>query len=430
MTDQSDIQISRGFAPARLRDNPGFMRLWVGETVSQFGSRMGGVALSFAAVIVLGATPMQMGLLAAARIAPALAVSLFAGVWVDRLARRPILIGADIARALLLATIPLAAFAATLRIEHLYAVMFVVAILDVAFDVAYRSYLPSLVAREQLIEANSKLTASSAVAEVAGFGLAGWLVQWLSAPFAILVDALTFVFSAGAIAAIRAEEARPDHRRQRDGILREIAGGARAVAHDARLRAIALTNATVTFSLGVFGAAYMLYVVNSLGLSPGVLGLIFGVGGASALLGALAAGRVTGWLGVGGSMIASLVIEGIAMMFIPMASGAGLFAVTFLVAHQLLGDSAGTLYEINAISLAQSIAEERMLGRVNATLRFLAQAAALLGALAGGAVGELAGLRPALVIGAIGIGASAVWLTVSPLGRSTDCALNDRKRLT
>ncbi len=411
-----DDRASRAGAPARLRHNPAFMRLWVGETVSIFGSRMGGVAISFAAVIGLGATPIQMGLLTALRIAPALAVSLFAGVWVDRLARRPILIAADLGRALLLGTIPLAAFAATLRIEHLYAVMFVVAMLDVAFDVAYRTYLPSLVAREQLIDANSKLTASSAVAEVAGFGLAGWLVQWLSAPFAILMDALTFVFSAGAIAGIHAEEARSDHRRQRDGLLREIASGARAVAHDASLRAFALTNATVTFSAGVFGAAYMLYVVNSLGLSPGVLGLIFGVGGASALLGALAAGRVTGWLGVGGSMIACLVIDSVAMMFIPMASGAGLIAVTFLVAHQL-GDSAGTVYEINAISLAQSIAEERMLGRVNATLRFLAQATALLGALAGGAVGELAGLRAALVLGAIGVGAAALWLAASPLAR-------------
>ncbi|MGH7947630.1 MAG: MFS transporter, partial [Candidatus Binataceae bacterium] len=260
--DQIDKEFSLGIPPARLRDNRGFVRLWIGETVSVFGSRMGGVALSFAAVIALGATPMQMGLLAAVRIAPALAVSLFAGVWVDRLARRPILIGADIARALLLGTIPLAAYAATLRIEHLYAVMFVVAMLDVAFDVAYRSYLPTLVAREQLIDANSKLTASSAVAEVAGFGLAGWLVQWLSAPFAILVDALTFVFSAGAIATIRAEESNAEHRRQRDGVLREILSGARAVAADPRLRAIALANATVTFALGTFGAVYMLYVVN------------------------------------------------------------------------------------------------------------------------------------------------------------------------
>ncbi|MGH7864770.1 MAG: MFS transporter [Candidatus Binataceae bacterium] len=417
--DQIDNEYSRGVPPARLRDNRAFVRLWIGETVSVFGSRMGSVALSFAAVIALGATPMQMGLLAAVRIAPALAVSLFAGVWVDRLARRPILIGADIARALLLGTIPLAAYAATLRIEHLYAVMFVVAMLDVAFDVAYRSYLPTLVVREQLIDANSKLTASSAVAEVAGFGLAGWLVQWLSAPFAILIDALTFVFSAGAIATIHVEESNAGPRRQRDGVMREILSGARAVAADPRLRAIAVTNATVTFALGTFGAVYMLYVVNSLGLAPGVLGVIFGVGGASALLGALAAGRVTGWLGVGGSMILSVVIEGIAMMLIPIASGAGLFAVTLLVAHQLLGDSAGTIYEINAVSLAQSIAQERMLGRVNATLRFLAQAAALLGALAGGAIGEFAGLRAALIVGAVAIGAAALWLAASPLVRST-----------
>jgi hypothetical protein len=173
-----------------------FMRLWAGQTISVFGSLIGATAIGFTAILTLHATPFQLGMLAALRLAPGFLTGLIAGAWIDRLRRRPILIGADIGRALLLATIPLAATLRQLRIEQLYIVTFLVGILSIFFDVAYESYLPSLIGRDQLIEGNSKLSASASVAEFGGLGLAGWLVQLFTAPVTILIDAVSFVISA------------------------------------------------------------------------------------------------------------------------------------------------------------------------------------------------------------------------------------------
>jgi len=312
-----------------------FMKLWTGETVSLFGTRMGDVAISFAAVIALKATPFQMGLLAGARIVPTLVLSLFAGVWVDRIRRRPILIGADIGRFIVLGTIPIAALFAALTMAQLYAVILAYSALDLFFDVAYRSYLPSLVGREDLLDANSKLTASAGVAEAGGFALSGWLVQWLTAPFAILIDAISFLASALAIAFIRKPEPAPAPRARDASALGEIAAGARVIFSDGRLRAFGINAIVGGFSNSLVGTLYMLFVVNALGLRPGVLGVIFAVGGASSMFGALAARRTADMLGTGVAMVAGLAIEGVALMLLPIARGAGPGSVALLVAQQL-----------------------------------------------------------------------------------------------
>src|ERR1700676_1414290 len=224
-----------------------FMKLWTGETVSLFGTRMGDVAISFAAVIALKATPFQMGILA-----------------VGRGLSAP----------------------------------------DLFFDVAYRSYLPSLVEHEDLLDANSKLTASAGVAEAGGFALSGWLVEWLTAPFAILIDAISFLASALAIALIRKPEPAPTPRARGSTVAREIADGARLVFSDGRLRAFGVNVIVGGFANSLVGTLYMLYVVNALGFRPGVLGVIFAVGGASSLFGALAARRTADVLGTGRAMVA------------------------------------------------------------------------------------------------------------------------------
>src|SRR5262249_53610921 len=208
---QIDGSGAPGSPPARrsLYRHADFMKLWSGETISLFGTRIGGAAMSFAAVITLRATPFQMGLLSAAGYLPSVIFSLVTGAWVDRLRRRPIMIAADLGRTVVLASVPLAAIYGVLGMGHLYVVMLLAALLDLFFDVSYRSYLPTLVDREQLLDANSKLTASSSLAEVAGFSLCGWLVQWITAPFAILIDALSFLASALAIAIIGTPEPSP-----------------------------------------------------------------------------------------------------------------------------------------------------------------------------------------------------------------------------
>ena len=399
-----------------------FMKLWTGETVSLFGTRMGDVAISFAAVIALRATPFQMGILAAAGNVPTLVLSLFAGVWVDRLRRRPILIGADIGRFIVLGTIPIAAMFAALTMAQLYSVMLAYSALDLCFDVAYRSYLPSLVAREDLLDANSKLTASAGVAEAGGFAVSGWLVQWLTAPFAILIDAISFLASALAIALIRKPEPAPAPRARDTSVGSEIAAGARLIFSDRRLRAFGINAIAGGFSNSLVGTLYMLFVVNALGFKPGVLGVIFAVGGASSIFGALAARRSANILGTGMAMVAGLAIEGVAFMLLPIARGAGLLSVALLVAQQLVGDSAATVYFINAVSLVQTITPKAMLGRVNASLRFVHLASVLGGQLVAGLAGGMIGLRATIAIGAAGLWVTAALLGFSEVGSLTGMA--------
>lgn len=406
-------------APQRrsvLLRHPDFMKLWAGETVSLFGTRMGDVAISFAAVIALKATPFQIGLLAAAGTVPTLVLSLFVGVWVDRIRRRPILIATDIARTIVLGTIPIAAIFGALRMTQLYAVMLVDAVLDLFFSVAYRSYLPSLVNREDLVDANSKLTASAGVAEAGGFGLSGWLVQWLTAPFAILIDAISFLASALAIALIRTPEPVPAPRAKDTSVAREIADGARLIFSDRRLRAFGVNAVVGGFSNSLVSTLYMLFVVNSLGFKPGVLGVIFAVGGASSLFGALAARRTADALGTGKAIAAGLAINGAALMLLPIAHGSGYVSIALLVAQQLIGDSAATIYFINSVSLIQAITPRPVLGRVNASLRFLGLGSVLLGQLAAGIAGGMFGLRATMALGAAGLWVAAGILAISVVG--------------
>jgi MFS family permease len=392
-----------------------FLRLWSGQTISVFGSMVGGTAMTFTAILFLHATPFQMGLLNSMQIVPAFLAGLFAGAWVDRLRRRPLLIGADLGRALVLSSIPLAAVLGWLRIEQVYGVALLISILSLVFDVAYQSYLPGLVGTPHVMEGNSKLTASAAVAEFGGFSIAGWLVQAFTAPFAILIDAASFVVSAVTLGLIQTREAEVEPEEHPD-MRREIVEGLKAVLHHPLLRASGGAILATGLHGGVYGALVVLFMSQGLGFNPGLLGMTWAVGGISSLLGASLAPRVTRRLGRGTVMIGGLCVAGITGLLIPLASGANLVSVLLLIAAQL-GDGFYVAYEINQVSLRQSIAGERMLGRVNATMRFVELGAILLGSLAGGLLGEAIGVRPALVIGACGTLLAALIVALSPLRR-------------
>jgi len=302
-------------------------------------------------------------------------------------------------------------------IEQLYVVAFLAGVLTIFFDVAYLSYLPSLVRKEELLEGNSKLTASSAAAEAGAFGAAGWLVQLLSGPGAVLADAVSFLFSALFVGLIRRPEPVAAPAAQREGMRQEIGEGIRTVLRSPILRSIAVAGVIVDFSFRVFGTVFLLYATRELGFRPGVLGLIFAVGGASSLLGALAARRGAARLGIGPAMVFGVMIMGISMLFVPAAQDATLLGAALLVAQQLFGDGAFTVYEVNQVSLRQSITPDRLLGRVNAGIRFAGLAAMLLGAVTGGLLGETLGLRGTLVVGSVGIFLAGVWLMLSPVWR-------------
>lgn len=396
--------------------NPDFLKLWAGETISVSGSLISRIALPFAAILVLKSTPFQMALLSAVDIVPGLLIGPVAGVWVDRLRRRPILIGADIGRALLLASIPVAAFLGYLHIAQLYLVAFLTSILTMFFDVAYTSYLPSIVRREELVEGNSKLIASESVASVGAFGLGGWLVQWLTAPVAVLIDAISFIVSALFVGFIRAPEPEPTPESKRQGMWREISEGLHLIRHNPILLALAATAITENLSFRIFGTVMLLFVTRELGIAPGIQGMIYAVGGVTSFFGAIVASRVSQRIGIGPAMICGLVFTGVGMLSVPLAHGATALAILLLAANQLITDPAYTIYSINEVSLRQSITPDRLLGRVNASIRFFGLSASLIGTLMAGVLGQTIGLRLTITIGAlIGTCLSSLWLLLSPV---------------
>jgi MFS family permease len=390
-----------------------FLRLWSGQTISVFGSMVGGTAMTFTAILFLHATPFQMGLLSAMQIVPAFAIGLFAGAWVDRLRRRPLLIWADIGRALALATIPLAAALGALHIAQVYLVALVVSILSIFFDLAYQTYLPGLVGKDNVMEGNSKLSASAAAAEFGGFSIGGWLVQIFTAPLAILMDAASFLVSAFSVWSIRAPET-PASREEQPDLRREIGEGLRAVWREPLLRASAIVALIESLGGSTYGAVIVLYMSRGLKFDPGVLGMIWAVGGISAFAGAALAPRATRRVGAGRVMLAGLLASTITQAIILLANGPTLLSALIMILQQF-GDGFFVAYEINNLTFRQRITSEHLLGRVNATLRFLTLGAALAGALLGGGLGNLIGVRATLGVGALLSLTAAITLGLSPL---------------
>ncbi|MEO8287428.1 MAG: MFS transporter [Chloroflexota bacterium] len=402
-----------------LRGNSDFSKLWAAQAVSAFGSRITREGLPYAAVFMMSATPVQMGYLAAAGAVPVLLFGLFAGVWVDRLKRRPILVGADLCRAAALAFVPAAALLGWLTIWHLYAVSAVMGILTLVFDVADRSYLPSLVRRDQIMEANSKLSATGSLAEVGGPALAGLLVQLLTAPIAIVFDALSFLWSALFISLIRKPEARhiPEDEHEEHNVWREIREGLRVILLDPVLRALAVSAGMRDFFGWFFAALYVFFAVEELGLSAGVVGLLVAAGGVGALVGAGIAGRLSRRFGIGPVLIAASLAIGCFALPVPLASGPIYMVIGAMLAAQFFGDIGWEVYLINEVSLRQMVVPQHLLGRANATMQFVVGGAGPVGALAAGALAQATSARAALFVAAIGMLLATVWLIFSPLRR-------------
>lgn len=403
--------------PARfggLWRNADFLKLWVGHTISELGSHITGGGLPLLAVITLGATPFQMGLLGAVGSAPALLFSLFAGVWVDRLRRKPLMIAADLGRALLLLSIPLAAAAGVLGMVQLYAITVLVGILSLLFSVAYVAYLPTLVERDHLVEGNSKLAFSSSAVEVIGPGITGVLIQTITAPLAILFDALSFIMSAISLGIIRKPEPTPAPLEQRQGMLEEARNGLKTVTSNPILRALTGAAATMAFFGNFFGVLYGLFAVRELGIGPAAIGVTIGVGGVSSLLGALLSERIVRRFGLGRILTSVLWMEALFTLLIPLAASFPKLGLAFLITAQM-GDIFGTVFFINAISLRQSVTPDHLLGRVNGSMELVIALVSLFGALIGGIMAERIGVQATLLIAVIGIAMGSIWLLFSPV---------------
>jgi MFS family permease len=379
-----------------------FLKLWSAETVSQFGTQFCALALPLSAVIVLHASVFEVAALNVVEFLPFVLVSLPAGVWVDRLPRRPILVVGDVARALLLLSIPIAYAFDALTIWQLYAVGFLVGIATVFFDVAYQSYLPALVDRHQLVDGNSKLEISRSGAQLGGPGLAGLVVQWLSAPVAILFDAASFIGSALFIFSIRRQEhvakaEASEGRRMR----REIAEGLRYVFSHPYLKYIAACTATFNFFGSLFGAVLLVFAVRVLDLSPALIGLAFTLGNFGALAAAFTAGRVSRKFGVGRTIIGASVLGG-PLFLLPAFAPHGVAALAIIGPALLVSSFTNVVYNVTQVSLRQTITPARIQGRMNSVMRFIVWGTIPLGGLVGGGLGSWIGLKETLIVGGIG----------------------------
>jgi len=401
--------------------HPDFLKLWVGETVSLVGSQVTVVALPLTAIYTLHATVFQLGILNGVAYLPALVVGLFIGVWVDHHRRLPLLIGTNIGRAVLLGAIPVAALLHTLSLGHLYIVAFLAGILSTAFGAAYRPYLPTLVRPDQLVEGNSKLEVSRSIAQISGPSLGGVVVGLLTAPLAIALDALSFVISALCMTTIRTPERAPARATQEGGVWQEVGEGVRLILGDPTLRAIAGSTGSGIFFSTLSLTVYVLYVTRGLGFSSVALGVLLALGGAGALVGATAATKITRRVGVGPTIIWAELGIGLSALLVPLAGRgtgtAALISFGLLALAQFFQGATIVVYDVNWISLLQTMVPAHAQGRVNATIGVLIFGLQPVGALLAGTLGTLIGLRPTLLVAAIGWSLVFLWPLCSPLRR-------------
>ena len=393
-----------------------FLKLWSAETVSQFGSQVGQLALPLVAILVLDASAFAVAALGTVLFLPFIFFTLPAGVWVDRLPRRPILIAGDFGRFLLLATIPIAYVADALTLEQLFVVGFLVGVCQVFFDVAYQSYLPSLVEREQIIDGNSKLEISRSAAQVGGPGVGGVLVEILTAPYAVLADAISFALSGLFLLRIRKIE-EPPARTVVDGrkasLWTELEEGLRFVLGNPNLRAQAGCTATSNFFSNVAFSIILVFAVRELGLSAGVIGILFSIAALGSLAAAFTAMHISNRFGIGPTTIAVSLFFGPATLLFALAPE-GDAAIPFLAVGGILQGFVIVVYNIVQVSYRQAICPPRLQGRMNSVMRFMVWGTIPPGALLGGALATWIGLRETIVVGGVGGSLAVLFIVFSP----------------
>jgi MFS family permease len=402
--------------PESLLRQPNFLNLFASQTVSQLGNQVSALALPLLAIVIVQATPFQVALVGAIQLLPFLLLSLPAGVWVDRLPRRTILIVCDVGSALLVLSIPLAQAAGILTLAHLYGVGFLKGVCSVFADVARQAYLPTLVERERLLEGNARMEIGRSGAQVTGPGLAGGLVSALSASTAVLADAASFFGSALFLVRIRNVEAAPARAATETRLGTEIKEGLRFVFSQQLLRPILMTAAASNLLLGMSGAVHLLFLVRELDLSAGVLGLVLAAGNGGFVLGAALATRLPRKLGVGRTICLAAAAGGVPLLLLA-STPSGARAIPLLIAGGLVGSFGSVVYGINQVSLRQAITPKRLHGRMNATMKFVVMGFTPIGAVIGGVLGGAIGLRGTIWLAAAGACLAALPVSLSPLRR-------------
>jgi predicted MFS family arabinose efflux permease len=402
----------------RLWRHPDFLKLWAGETVSEFGSQVTFLAVPTVAILILHAGPFQVGVLSALEFLAFPTLGLIAGVYADRLRRRPIMISCDVGRFLALGSIPVAFALGVLTLEQLYVVALLTGIFTVFFDVSYQSYLPALVDRPNLIEGNTKLEVTRSAAQISGPAVAGLLIQWIGGARAVAFDAISFLASALALATIRKPEPepKPGTASGASGIIPEMREGIEVVFKSPILWRIAGCTSTTNFGSNIiFGAVFLVFAYRDLHLSAGIVGIIFGISSVGGLVGALLASSVARTLGLGTTLGLATVLGGLAMLATPLAligAPAIVLSVLGFVANVTI-----PIYNINQVSLRQSITPDRVQGRMNATMRTVVWGTMPFGAFVGGILGTTIGVVNTIILGGAISALAALWIFLGPVRR-------------
>ena len=420
MASDQAVQSEQAAQPRGVLANPDFTRLWAGQTVSLIGTQVTQFTMPLVAVLTLRATVFEVGVLNSLRFVPVLLLSVFAGVWLDRRKRRPVLIVCALGNAVLIGLVPVAAATGQLSIGLLYAVNGLVGTLNMIFDVGALSYVPFLVEREKLSEANARLQASSAVAGISGPGLAGLLVGLITAPVTLTVDAVSYLASAiGLISVIRRE---PDPQPAPPGfsVRASIAEGFRTVFGSRLLRSLITQSTALNLFFGSFITIFVVYAVRTVHLSTLELGLVIGASAAGGLAGALLATRARKALGYGKAMAVTTIGVSAAPLLLLVPRHASVPTVIIMVLAQLGYGSCISAFNVNAITLRQVVTPTRLLARMNATYRMFIWGAPPVGAVAGGLLGSAVGLRAALVISLIAMTSPILWIFFSPVFRLSE----------
>ena len=398
----------------RLWRHGDFIRLWVGQTVSEAGTQVSQLAVPTVAILLLHATPFQIGLLTALEFLPFPVLGLIAGVYADRLKRRPLMIASDIGRMLALVTIPIAFSFGVLRIEQLYVVGLVVGVFNVFFGISYQSYLPALIERADLVEGNSKLEVSRSTAQLAGPAIAGVLIQAIGAARAVYLDAASYLVSAASLWLIRRPEPEPSpgSATGRTGFWHEMWEGIQVVIGNPTLWKIAGCTATWNLGSNIAFAVELIFIYRYLHLSPAVVGLVFAIGAVGSLLGAIAAGPIVARLGVGLTLLLSVLSGGLLMATVLAAytNPAVFLSLLFFVEFLL-----GAPYNITQVSLRQAITPDRVQGRMNATMRTIVWGTIPIGSVLGGILATAIGVVPTIVLGGFITMLAAGWILAGPV---------------
>ncbi len=403
--------------------NRDFVKLWAGETVSLIGTQVTQFALPLVAILSLNATVLQVGVLNALRFLPLIPLSLLAGVLLDRRRRRPVLIVCALGNAVLIGLVPLSSVTGLLSIGLLYVVTTLVGTLSMTFEVGALSYVPFLVERRHLAAANSRLWASTAVAGISGPGLAGLLVGLITAPITLSVDAVSYLFSAVSLISIRKPEPEPGPRAGRPSIRRSIAEGLHTVYGSKLLRTLLTQSAVFNLCYGAMLPVFLVYAVRVLGLSPAKLGIVIGAAAAGGLFGVLFATRIVAALGLGRAMALGTIGLSAGPLLFVIPRGAGLLSIAVLVVAQLVYGFNASMFNVNAITLRQTVTPARLLARMNATYRMVIYGVPLLGATGGGLLGSAVGLRTALVILLTAMTSPVLWMFFAPVFRLKEMPL-------